>query len=211
MSLNLQELHAERAALDAKIARAERAAEIEEEIRAIQEAAAAQVAQLRELQMSLLGEFAPIESLSSVAPCASLSAPMVESSSQVVAPQPEPPKKKKVSWTPWAESKGFETHSIFFVRYKGNEVMLTGLWENEKYYLCGPPDVIPPRPEDSSDEMAEKNGWGVQIKWDCPTHAASLVKMALGAKINKRGRGADASPGDVFFLSSTGARVSVYE
>ena len=209
MSVNLQELHAQRAALDAKIAHEE----IEEQIRAVEQEAAARIAGLRERQTPLLCVSAPIESLSSVLPSAPPSSPMadeVESSSQVVAPQPEPPKKKKVSWTPWAESKGFKTHSIFFVRYKGNEVMLTGLWENEKYYLCGPPDVIPPRPEDSSDEMAEKNGWGVQIKWDCPTHAASLVKMALGAKINKRGRGADASPGDVFFLNEYGARVSVY-
>ena len=97
------------------------------------------------------------------------------------------------------------------MRYKGRKTVLNGNWENGKYYLCGAPDVIPPLPEGCSIEMARKHGWGVQIKWDCPTHAASLVKMAFGAKINKKGRGANASPRDVLLLNASGIRERVYQ
>ena len=107
-------------------------------------------------------------------------------------------KKKKVykSWIPWALENDFKTDDHFYVSYKGLTTTLSGLWEDNVYYLCSP--LIAPAPKDMPTEQATRLGYGVPIKRDSPTMAAMLVKAALGCtSIDKKGFGPGASPSDI--------------
>jgi hypothetical protein len=119
----------------------------------------------------------------------------------------EAPKKTHKKWNPWALTMGFKTGDLFSVVYKGNETMLTGLWEDERYFLCS--DLIAPCPEGWTAKDALDSGYGVPIKWDAPTGAAALVKYAQGAPMNKKNRGPDACPADVK-IRVAGKLISVY-
>lgn len=123
-----------------------------------------------------------------------------EASSVSGSDSEEKKKKSYKSWMPWAIENNFKTGDLFYVNYKGLTTALSGLWENEKYYLCSP--LIAQIPEGWTAEKGLKHGYTVPIKWDSPTHAAALVKAAHGAQItkNKAGnehKGPDAGPADV--------------
>ena len=192
---------AQRAAVVAAAAEAERAAAVA----AAAERRATVLAQMAALQAELDAS-APAPEVAALPEVHEVAAlPEVH---EVAAPEPLQ-KKKNHRWNPWAREMGFKTGNCFYVSYKGQDTELTGLWENEKYYLCGPPDVIPKRPDGCSDEEAAKHGWGVPIKWDAPNHVAALVKMAFGAPITMKNHGAGAGPRDVKYIVG-GVRTSVY-
>jgi len=87
------------------------------------------------------------------------------------------PKTQRKVWPAWARSHGLRNDQAFRLKHKTGYVYLRGTWEGDKYFLSCP--RIAPVPQ-GRDEEAEKNGWGVPIKWDSPTHAVALVKMSLG-------------------------------
>ena len=192
------------AVLAEKIVAAQRAAVV---AAAAEAERAAAVAAAAERRATVLAQMAALQAeLDASAPAPEVAAlPEVH---EVAAPEPLQ-KKKNHRWNPWAREMGFKTGNCFYVSYKGQDTELTGLWENEKYYLCGPPDVIPKRPDGCSDEEAAKHGWGVPIKWDAPNHVAALVKMAFGAPITMKNHGAGAGPRDVKYIVG-GVRTSVY-
>jgi len=122
------------------------------------------------------------------------------SAASVTGSDSEEKKKSYKSWMPWALKNEFKTDDLFYVTYKGLTTTLSGLWSEDKYYLCSP--LIAPIPEGWTTEKGQKHGYGVPIKWDAPTHAAALVKAAHGAPMrpNKNGtdyKGPDAAPADV--------------
>ena len=94
-----------------------------------------------------------------------------------VRPVPKAPRKV---WPAWARAHGLGNDQVFRIKHKNQHVYLKGVWEGEKYFLTCP--RIAPIPPGREAE-AEKNGWGVPIKWDSPTHAVSLVKMSLGVPL----------------------------
>lgn len=104
-------------------------------------------------------------------------------------------KKKYKNWTSWALEKEFKTGDSFYVPYKGVLTTLTGLWENNVYYLCS--DLIAPIPEGWSNEKGLHHGYGVAVKKNSPTMAAAFVKASCGAPLGSKGFHPDASPSDV--------------
>ena len=207
MAMNLTELISQRAALDIKIVKAQRVAEMDAEMTTLETQIASLKTQLSSLQaekVNLLGNAEDEAEEAVASPVASSETPEASSSPRVATV-----KKTKHSWRAWVLEKGFKNGDLFFVSYKENQATLTGLWENEKYYLCS--DLIAPIPEGFSAEAATRHGWGCPIKWDCPTHAAALIKMCYGAPLNtaKGYHGACAVPKDIKYLVGQ-KMISVY-
>jgi len=98
----------------------------------------------------------------------------------VMAIRPVPKAPRKV-WPAWARSHGLGNDQVFRLKRKQGHIMLRGNWEGDKYYLTTPRIApIPP----GRDAEAKKNGWGVPIKSDSPSHAVKLVKMSLGEPLD---------------------------
>ena len=94
-----------------------------------------------------------------------------------VRPVPKAPRK---IWPAWAKAHSLGNDQVFRIKHKNEHVYLKGVWEGEKYFLTCP-RIAPVPPGREAD--AEKNGWGVPIKWDTPTHAVALVKMSIGVPL----------------------------
>ena len=94
----------------------------------------------------------------------------------VMAIRPVPKAPRKV-WPAWARSHGLGNDQVFRLKRKDGHIMLRGKWEGDKYFLTTP-RIAPIPPGREAD--AQKNGWGVPIKCDSPSHAVRLVKMSLG-------------------------------
>jgi hypothetical protein len=90
------------------------------------------------------------------------------------------PKAPRKVWPAWARAHGLGNDQVFRLKHKSGYVYLRGVWEGNNYFLTSP--RIAPIPVGREAE-AEKNGWGVPIKWDSPTHAVALVKMSLGVAL----------------------------
>ena len=129
---------------------------------------------------------------------ATIAARAARSSASSVTGSDSEEKKKKVykSWIPWALENNFKTDDQFYVSYKGLITTLSGLWEDNVYYLCSP--LIATAPKDMSPEQAARLGYGVPIKRDSPTMAAMLVKAAHGCtSTDQKGYGPNSSPSDI--------------
>ena len=117
-------------------------------------------------------------------------------------------KPKRQDWNKWAKMNNLKDYQTFRVRYMGNTCKITGFWHDGRYVLTSD-RVAPIPPGREADAM--KNGWGVPIEWDCPTHVVSLVKMSYGASINNRGRGPTARPYELEMQLSYNRWIPVYK
>ena len=122
----------------------------------------------------------------------------------VIRPLQKAPKR---DWNKWAKTHNLTDSSIFRVKYKGVVTYLKGRWEDDRYFLLS--ERKAPIPS-GLEAHAAKYGWGTPIKWDCPTHTVSLIKMSYGVPVNKRGRGPDAKPQELELRQPNGSYAPVY-
>jgi hypothetical protein len=123
-----------------------------------------------------------------------------------IRPVPKAPRKV---WPAWARAHGLGNNQAFRLKHKSGYVYLKGSWEGNKYFLTSP--RIAPIPVGREAE-AEKNGWGVPIKWDSPTHAVALVKMSLGVALEPgRQRGPEAQAYELEYLRGSHMWQRVYK
>ena len=139
-----------------------------------------------------ISEMTPEERVKHEAACAARRAKK-EAKAESVSSDSE---KKRKSWTPWALENGFKTGDHFYVNYEGLTTTLSGLWEDDVYYLCSP--LIAQPSKEVSPEKVASSGYGLPIKKDSPTFAAMLVKAAHGCtSVDDKGYGPRAQPNDV--------------
>ena len=117
-------------------------------------------------------------------------------------------KPKKQDWNKWAKVNNLKDYQRFRVRYMGNTCKIIGFWHDGRYVLTS--DRVAPIPP-GREADANKNGWGVPIEWDCPTHVVSLVKMSYGASLNNKGRGPNARPYELEMQISYNNWIPVYK